>query len=43
MKRAPLATAVATLAKIVVASGVFETSECDGPAAANDKGKCNAR
>jgi hypothetical protein len=43
MKRAPLATAVATLATIVVASAVFEIHERDGPAAAYDKGKCNAR
>ena len=43
MKRAPLATAVATLATIVVASAEFEICQRDGPAAANDKGKCNAR
>lgn len=43
MKRAPLATTVATLATIVAASAVVGTYERDGPAAANDKGKCNAR
>ena len=42
MKRASLATTVATLAAIVAAA-VFEICERDGPAAANDKGKCNAR
>ena len=43
MKRTPLATAVATLATVVVASVVFGIHERDGSAAANDKGKCNAR